>query len=94
MLVSTGKFTGRSPKDKHIVRTPEVAEHIWWDQNAEMSPEGFDALIARNEDAQRTSGHWGTPLLVFDGEPFFGQDRVAMCRWRMQERGVLPRASR
>ncbi|MGR3491733.1 MAG: phosphoenolpyruvate carboxykinase, partial [Shimia sp.] len=44
MLVSTGKFTGRSPKDKHIVRTPEVAEHIWWDQNAEMSPEGFDAL--------------------------------------------------
>ncbi|MEM9436239.1 MAG: phosphoenolpyruvate carboxykinase [Pseudomonadota bacterium] len=44
LLVSTGKFTGRSPKDKHIVRTPDVADHIWWDQNAEMSPEGFDAL--------------------------------------------------
>mgnify|MGYP006286163465 FL=1 len=45
-LVTTGKFTGRSPKDKHVVRTPDVAEHIWWDNNAEMSPEGFDALYA------------------------------------------------
>src|SRR6056297_371749 len=43
-LVTTGKFTGRSPKDKHVVRTPEVADHIWWDNNAEMSPAGFDAL--------------------------------------------------
>ncbi len=43
-LVSTGKFTGRSPKDKHVVKTDDVAENIWWDNNAEMSPEGFDAL--------------------------------------------------
>ena len=28
LLVSTGKFTGRSPNDKHVVRTPDVAEHI------------------------------------------------------------------
>ncbi|WP_299288579.1 phosphoenolpyruvate carboxykinase [uncultured Tateyamaria sp.] len=45
-LVTTGKFTGRSPKDKHVVKTPDVADHIWWDNNAEMSPEGFDALYA------------------------------------------------
>ncbi|UYV36278.1 phosphoenolpyruvate carboxykinase [Rhodobacteraceae bacterium D3-12] len=45
-LVSTGKFTGRSPKDKHVVKTPSVADSIWWDNNAEMSPEGFDALYA------------------------------------------------
>ncbi len=43
-LVTTGKFTGRSPKDKHVVKTPSVADTIWWDNNAEMSPEGFDAL--------------------------------------------------
>src|SRR5690554_2742975 len=43
-LVSTGKFTGRSPNDKHIVKTDCVADNIWWDNNAEMSPEGFDAL--------------------------------------------------
>ncbi|MEC3861509.1 phosphoenolpyruvate carboxykinase [Mesobacterium sp. TK19101] len=43
-LVTTGKFTGRSPKDKHIVKTDSVADTIWWENNAEMSPEGFDAL--------------------------------------------------
>jgi phosphoenolpyruvate carboxykinase (ATP) len=45
-LVTTGKFTGRSPKDKHVVKTADVAETIWWENNAEMSPEGFDALHA------------------------------------------------
>ena len=45
-LVTTGKFTGRSPKDKHVVRTADVAEKIWWENNAEMSPEGFDQLYA------------------------------------------------
>ncbi len=43
-LVTTGKFTGRSPKDKHIVKSASVAEHIWWDNNAPMSEAGFDAL--------------------------------------------------
>ncbi|MEM7724289.1 MAG: phosphoenolpyruvate carboxykinase [Pseudomonadota bacterium] len=46
LLVSTGKFTGRSPKDKHIVRTPSVEDTVWWDNNAPMSPEGFDQLHA------------------------------------------------
>jgi len=43
-LVSTGKFTGRSPKDKHVVKTANVADTIWWENNTEMSPEGFDNL--------------------------------------------------
>ena len=43
-LVTTGKFTGRSPKDKHIVDTPDITDHIWWENNAKMSPDGFDAL--------------------------------------------------
>ena len=45
-LVTTGKFTGRSPKDKHVVKTPSVADTIWWENNAAMTPEGFDALHA------------------------------------------------
>lgn len=45
-LVTTGKFTGRSPKDKHIVKTDSVADKIWWENNAEMSPECFDLLYA------------------------------------------------
>ena len=45
-LVTTGKFTGRSPKDKHVVKTASVADTIWWENNRAMSPEGFDALYA------------------------------------------------
>lgn len=44
LLVNTGKFTGRSPKDKHVVRTPSVEAHVWWDNNAPMTPEGFGSL--------------------------------------------------
>ena len=45
-LVTTGQFTGRSPKDKHVVRTASVENKIWWDNNAPMSPEGYAALRA------------------------------------------------
>jgi phosphoenolpyruvate carboxykinase (ATP) len=45
-LVSTGTHTGRSPKDKHVVRTPSVEKSIWWENNAAQSPEGFDRLYA------------------------------------------------
>ena len=43
-LVTTGKFTGRSPKDKHIVKSETTADTVWWENNAPMSPEGFNAL--------------------------------------------------
>jgi len=46
-LVSTGKFTGRSPKDKHVVKTDSVADSIWWDNNAAMEPDAFDRLLER-----------------------------------------------
>ena len=44
LLVSTGKYTGRSPNDKHVVRTKSVEDKIWWENNRAMSPEGFDRL--------------------------------------------------
>lgn len=45
-LVSTGAHTGRSPKDKHVVRTPAVENSIWWENNKPMDPEAFDRLHA------------------------------------------------
>jgi phosphoenolpyruvate carboxykinase (ATP) len=45
-LVSTGQFTGRSPKDKFVVRTPSVENTIWWENNAPMTPAAFDLLHA------------------------------------------------
>ena len=43
---TTGKHTGRSPKDKFVVRTPGVENSIWWENNAPMDPAKFDVLHA------------------------------------------------
>lgn len=45
-LVSTGAHTGRSPKDKFVVRSPLVENSIWWDNNKPMDPAAFDLLHA------------------------------------------------
>lgn len=45
-LVSTGKHTGRSPKDKFVVKTPATEPHIWWENNPPMQPDAFDQLHA------------------------------------------------
>ena len=45
-LCSTGQFTGRSPKDKFVVRTPLVEKSIWWENNAPMTPEAYAVLKA------------------------------------------------
>ncbi|MEP7210255.1 MAG: DsbA family protein [Alphaproteobacteria bacterium] len=54
-------------------------------------PARFDALIAANTEAQTAAGHWGVPLFVFQGEPFFGQDRIDALLWRMTQRGLKAR---
>ncbi|HZF41815.1 MAG TPA: phosphoenolpyruvate carboxykinase [Sphingomonadaceae bacterium] len=47
LVVETGKFTGRSPKDKFTVKDAETAETIWWGKsNSPMAPEHFAALKA------------------------------------------------
>ena len=43
-LCTTGQFTGRSPKDKFVVRTAQVEDTIWWENNSPMKPEAFAAL--------------------------------------------------
>ena len=45
-LVTTGKFTGRSPKDKHVVRSAATENTIWWENNRAMDPASYDVLRA------------------------------------------------
>jgi 2-hydroxychromene-2-carboxylate isomerase len=53
--------------------------------------ERLDAAIKQNEADQREGGHYGVPLMVYDGEPFFGQDRYDQLVWRMQQKGMMAR---
>ena len=63
-LCSTGQFTGRSPKDKFVVRTPSAEDTIWWENNTPMAPAAFDRL---KEDM----------LTHMQGRDYFVQDLYA-----------------
>jgi len=48
IMVDTGTFTGRSPKDKFVVKDANTEKTVWWgDVNNEFSTEKFDRLYAR-----------------------------------------------
>ena len=49
--------------------------------------ERLEAIIKNNEDAQQPH-HWGVPLMVFEDEAFFGQDRIDLLEWRLEKAGV------
>ena len=53
----------------------------------------YDAVIAENQRALEAAGHWGVPTMVFDGEPFFGQDRIDLLVWRLRQRGLRRRGA-
>ncbi len=61
--------------------------------DAEVAAEAdsLDREIAANQAALDASGHWGVPTLVFDDEPFFGQDRFDLAKWRMEQKGLMPK---
>lgn len=58
---------------------------------AAADAEALDAELAANQAALEKSGHWGVPTLVFNSEPFFGQDRIDLAVWRMKQAGLEAR---
>lgn len=44
LVVETGQHTGRSAKDKFIVRDATTEKTVWWDNTASITPAQFDAL--------------------------------------------------
>src|SRR5690606_29828624 len=46
LSVTTGAFTGRSPKDKFIVRDALSDGRVWWDNSGAMEPAAFERLLA------------------------------------------------
>ncbi len=61
------------------------------DEVVETEGDRLAAAIAQNEADQRAGGHYGVPLMVTEGEPFFGQDRFDQLLWRMQQKGMARR---
>ena len=61
------------------------------DPVAEREAARLDAVIADNQKALESAGHWGVPTMVFRGEPFFGQDRIDLLVWRLKQHGLKER---
>jgi phosphoenolpyruvate carboxykinase (ATP) len=46
LCARTGQHTGRSAKDKFVVRDAAVAGNIWWANNKPLEPQQFETLLA------------------------------------------------
>ncbi|MBU2644704.1 2-hydroxychromene-2-carboxylate isomerase [bacterium] len=58
----------------------------WVAHHEEQWPE----MLAAN-NAALEEHHWGVPVMVFNNEPFFGQDRIELLRWRLEKHGLKRR---
>ena len=88
----SGSVTGWNEGD-HLARAAQAAgfDLPAMDKAIESDPDRFEAVIAGNEKDHAASGHWGVPTFVFENEPFFGQDRIALLIWRMESKGLMRR---
>ena len=74
----------------HVARAAESAGLDLAEMDAAIAAQAdrLDAAIQQNEADQRLGGHYGVPLMVYAGEPFFGQDRFDQLLWRMRQQGM------
>jgi len=91
-LIWSGEVDGWNEGD----RLDRAAERAGLDPaalsaSADAEAERLAAVVEQSQIAQRQAGHWGVPTMVFDGEPFFGQDRLDQFKWRLEQHGLTKR---
>lgn len=61
------------------------------DRKIAADPQKYEVVAQENQKALQACGHWGVPTMAFEGEPFFGQDRLDVLLWRLKQRGLKRR---
>ena len=103
-LVRLGALAAR--RGRGLAFADEVSRTIWggtagWNEGTHLAEmdvaiarEGaqLDAEIEQNQRDLEAAGHWGVPTMVFQGEPFFGQDRIDLLVWRLRQHGLRERS--
>ncbi|MBN9005824.1 MAG: DsbA family protein [Rhizobiales bacterium] len=89
-----GSIKGWNEGD-HLARAARAAgvDLAALDAAISTDPDRYERIIADNERDHAASGHWGVPTFVFEGEPFFGQDRIDLLIWRMESKGLKRRGA-
>lgn len=49
--------------------------------------ESLADVIAENQAQLEAAGHWGVPTFVYNGSPYFGQDRIDTLCWQLGRDG-------
>jgi 2-hydroxychromene-2-carboxylate isomerase len=49
------------------------------------NPDHYEKQLQANADALTAAGHWGVPTMVYEGETFFGQDRIDVLSWHVKQ---------
>ncbi len=85
-LIWDGKTDAWDEGD-HIARVAESAGLSLDEMEAAIDSEAdrYDAAIQANQASLFQAGHWGVPTIVYEGEPFFGQDRIETFLWRVTD---------
>ncbi len=96
--VSKLLFDGRTDnwhQGDHLARAADRAECDWarLSDLVESDAVRLDQVIETNRLDLVAAGHWGVPTVVFQGEPFFGQDRLDVLTWTMERAGLKPQES-
>ncbi len=93
-LIWDGSVDGWDQGD-HLARATQRAglDLTELQTQADKQAEALEALIEQNQRDHAASGHWGVPTFVFQGEPFFGQDRFDLLLWRLEQHGLQRRAA-
>jgi 2-hydroxychromene-2-carboxylate isomerase len=88
-LIWNGK-TDNWHRGNHLAEAMERAGLDGLALEARVAAQGaaLDRSIGSNQVDQRAAGHWGVPLAVFEGEPFYGQDRFSLLLQRLDEAGI------
>jgi len=88
-IIWSGEIDGWDRGD-HLTRAAAGAglDLVDLDRAIAVDPERYERVIQQNQRDHTAAGHWGVPTMVFEGEPFFGQDRLDVLEWRMRQRGL------
>ena len=93
--ISTLIWGGTSAWDQgdHLEAATERAglELMALDQQVVSDADRLETVIDQNQVDHETAGHCGVPTCAFQGEPFFGQDRLDVLFWRLKQAGLRAR---